>query len=182
MIAFAFVPTVRAQVEDGGLISREYQLKALFLYNFASYIEWPADAFASPKAPFDIGILGPSSIDDTLNAIAAKKTIAGRKIVVSQFATVDQIGKCQVLFIPRTIPMKEQLLAIEKLKGHPVLVVGESAKFAASGGTVNFYIEANKVRFEINVAVVRQQQLKVSSKLLAMARIIPGTTGESVQR
>jgi len=161
-----------SQESEEGLINREYPLKALFIYNFASYIEWPQSAFADSQSPFVIGVLGTSLIDDTLNQISASKQIAGRKIVVSHFVSVSDIKPCQILFIPHSLPPAQQRQAIEALKNLPVLIVGESDGFAALGGDVNFFVQANRIRFEINLTVMKQQDLKASSKLLAMAKIV----------
>jgi hypothetical protein len=161
-----------AQDDSEGTLNREYPLKALFLYNFAGYIEWPANTFANEQTPFTIGVLGNASIDETLNQIAAAKQINGRKIAIVHFVSVNDLKPCQILFIPRSVPAPQQNQAIEAMKNRPVLIVGESDGFAAAGGDVNFFVQANKIRFEINVAAIKQQQLKASSKLLAMAKIV----------
>jgi hypothetical protein len=162
---------VFAQSADGA-INREYPLKALFLYNFGSYVEWPPDAYASENAPFVIGVLGSGPLEYSLKELAATKTIGKRKIVVEKFASVDKIQPCQILFVTRSVDARQQREALEKLKNHQVLVVGESAGFAGQGGTVNFFIESNKVRFEINPESAKQHQLKISSKLLSLAKIV----------
>jgi hypothetical protein len=160
------------QGPDGAVINREYPLKALFLYNFGSYVEWPPVAFSSGRAPFVIGVLGSAPLEGTLKDLAATKTIAGRKILVESFSSVATIKPCQILFIARSVDPRQQRLAVEKLRNQHVLIVGESAGFAGQGGSVNFFIESNKIRFEINPEMVKQQQLKISSKLLSLARIV----------
>ena len=75
--------------------------------------------------------------------------------------------------------MQQQRLALERLQDQPVLIVGESDGFAALGGSVNFIVEANKIRFEINVDAAKQHQLKISSKLLALAKIVQDQSGTS---
>ena len=164
------------------VINREYPLKALFLYNFGSYAEWPPGAFSNDQAPCVIGVLGSAPINDTLNQIAAAKTIGGRKIVIEQFASVDEFKPCEILFIARGVAGPERRAAIEAMKTRPVLTVGESPEFAGEGGCVDFYVEANKIRLEINTTAVRQRQLKLSSKLLAMARIVDGAAADPGKR
>lgn len=164
---------VQAQ-SDEAVINREYPLKALFLYNFGSYIEWPAEAFASAQAPFVIGVLGSAPVESTLKELAATKTIAGRRIVVEQFSSAEKVQPCQILFIARNVSPQQKRVALDKLKNHHVLIVGESQGFAGQGGSVNFFIESNKVRFEINPESAKQRQLKISSKLLSLAKIVPG--------
>jgi hypothetical protein len=160
------------QGSEEGAINREYPLKALFLYNFGGYIEWPADTFSSDQAPFVIGVLGSAPLESTLRELAATKTIAGRKIVVEQFLSAERIKPCQILFVTRNVSQPQQRMALEKLKNQHVLIVGESKGFAGQGGGVNFFIESNKVRFEINLESAKQHQLKISSKLLALAKIV----------
>jgi hypothetical protein len=162
-----------ARADQGdGFINREYPLKALFVYNFGGYVEWPQHAFTASDTPFVIGIVGSSQVVDTLREIAATKGVAGRRIVVKQFATPQAIEPCHILFVAGNVAGQDAYQVIESLRGRPVLTVGESPSFAARGGCVNFYIESNKIRFEINLEAARQQQLKVSAKLLALAKIV----------
>lgn len=163
------LPVAWAQAD---VVNREYPLKALFLYNFGGYVEWPVTAFLGPDQPFVIGVLGPAPLLDTLSDIAASKKIGQRRIVIQHFLSVEAIRSCQILFVTRGVSPQEQRQAVEKLVNQPVLIVGESDGFARSGGTVNFFVESNKIRFEINPEAARQQQLKISSKLLALARIV----------
>jgi len=165
-------PAVAWQGPDEAVINREYPLKALFLYNFGSYVEWPTDTFSDPQDPFVIGVLGTAPLEKPLQGLASNKTIAGRKIVVEFFPTAEAIKPCQILFIARSVNVREQRLAMQKLRNQPVLIVGESDGFVGQGGSVNFFIEANKIRFEINPETVKQRELKLSSKLLSLARIV----------
>jgi YfiR/HmsC-like len=161
-----------SQDTDESVINREYPLKAIFIYNFATYIDWPSSSFSDGKAPFSIGVLGSSPIDETLNQIAASKQIAGRRITISHFALPGDVRACQILFVPRSVPLAQQERVIDDLRNQPVLLVGETEGFAPLGGDVNFFVQTNRIRFEINLTAMKQQQLKASSKLLAMAKII----------
>lgn len=173
-LAFGLPPAVLVQAQSGeAVINREYPLKALFLYNFGGYVEWPAEAFQSAEQPFVIGIFGTAPLEENLAEIAATKKIGGRKIVIRHFASLDAIKPCQILFIARDTSRQNQRLAVEKLRNQPVLIVGESQGFAGQGGSVNFFIESNKVRFEINPESAKQRNLKISSKLLSLAKIVP---------
>jgi hypothetical protein len=165
--------TAEARAGQGdGFINREYPLKALFLYNFAGYVEWPDHAFADTQRPFVIGVLGNAPVNTMLHEIAASKQVAGRSIEIKHFASPDVVGPCHVLFVARDVSSQHAGAVIERLRGLPVLTVGESAGFAQLGGCVNFYIEANKIRFEINLQAAKQQQLRISAKLLALSRIV----------
>ncbi len=158
--------------QGDGFINREYPLKALFLYNFGGYVEWPEEAFGDAQQPFVIGVLGTAPLDTMLHEIAATKTIAGRRIEIRSFASAESVGPCQILFVARNVSASQSRQVIERLRGLPVLTVGDTAGFAKQGGCVNFYIESNKIRFEVNLEAARQQHLKISAKLLALARIV----------
>ena len=162
---------VRAWQGDG-YINREHQLKALFLYNFGHYVEWPAQAFVDAQQPFVIGLLGSSPVESTLREIAATRQIAGRGIVVKRFDSHADVTACQILFVSRAITVEHFDALIEDLRGLPVLIVGEREGFASRGGCVNFFIESNKIRFEINREEAKQHNLRMSAKLLALARIV----------
>jgi YfiR/HmsC-like len=172
-------PASAQQAADDAVINREYPLKALFLYNFGGYVEWPSESFPTSQAPFAIGVLGSAPIEATLKELAATKTIAGRRIVVERFSSLDDLRPCHILFVTRNVSGQQQRMALERLQDQPVLIVGESEGFAALGGSVNFIVESNKIRFEINVDAAKQHQLKISSKLLALAKIVPDHSGTS---
>lgn len=160
----------------------EYTVKAVFLYSFGRYVEWPATAFGSPSAPFVIGILGEDTFGGALDAVAAKKTIQGRSIVVRRSASVQEFrAPCQILFISHTLPADQQAAAIQKVQGKPVLVIGETPGFAERGGTANFTVDGDRIRFEINIENARRAQLRMDAKLLSLG-IPVGTQGSATLR
>lgn len=168
--------------EGQDVISRENQLKALFIYNFGTYIEWPGEVFTSEKSPFVIGVVGETGVDEHLRNIAATKTIGGRPISIETYATSRAAKPCQILFISHAVAKKDQQVEIASQTGHSILIVGESDGFAADGGCVNFFVEANKIRFEINLEAARKQQLKISSKLLTLAKLVGPGSPDAVKR
>jgi hypothetical protein len=174
VILAAAVSSLQAQPDEGAGVSREYTIKAAYLYNFSNYVQWPAKAFPTSDAPLVIGVLGTDPFGEILNEIARTKKVAGRPIVVRRFASMAAYAFCHVLFVPSSTGPAETAAAIRKTHDSPVLLVGETPGFAEEGGAVNFFIEENKVRFEINVAAARRQQLKISSKLLGLAKIVGG--------
>jgi len=149
----------------------EYQLKAAFLYSFAKFIDWPSSSFASPHSPFAICILGldpfGSVIDDTLRG----KTVGDRPVVILRARDPADVRHCQIVFVSssekRRLP---DILAA--LQGASVLIVGESDRFADSGGTIELMLEENHIRFAINTDVAESSGLRISSKLLALAKVV----------
>ena len=153
----------------GAEVTKEYQIKAAYLYNFAKFVEWPAQRFADDRAPLVIGILGKNPVSEELQAIARDHKINGRNIVIKEVATAGEAGSVHLLFFSGEgdIHMAETLAA---LKGAAVLTVGESDTFIAAGGMINFVREADKVRFEINADTASQAKLKISAQLLKLAK------------
>jgi len=150
---------------------REYQIKAAFLYNFAKFIEWPPEAFPSTNTAINLCILGEDPFGDDLEQTVQDKVINGRAMVVQRLKGVQGLKGCHVLFVSAS-EQKRVSQILESLKGQSVLTVSEMERFAAIGGMINFTLQENKVRFEINVDVTERAGLKVSSKLLKLATII----------
>lgn len=145
-------------------------MKAAFLYNFAKFVEWPAGTFATERAPIVIGVLGDDPLGAALEQAVQGKTVNGRALVVKRLKTLP-LPVCHILFITAS-ERKRASQFIEGLLGQPVLTVGETEQFAQSGGLVNFFIEDNKVRFEINVDNAERSRIKISAKLLSLARVV----------
>jgi hypothetical protein len=149
----------------------EYQVKAVFLYNFAKFVEWPPEAFADASAPVILGIIGDDPFGAVLDRTIKGKTVNGRALLVKRAKQVRDLKGCHIVFISAS--ERERLAQIlEALSRSSVLTIGETERFVHLGGIINFIIEANKVHFEINVDVARRAQLKISSKLLTLAKLI----------
>src|ERR1700674_1415859 len=133
--------------------SSEYLIKAGFIYNFAKLVEWPTSAFAQQDSPIVIGILGDDPFGATLDRIVADKKINGRGLVVKRLRwgkDVKDIRECNILFVSSS--EKEHLDGVvDALKWLPVLTIGDGPGFARRGGIMNFTLEDNKIRFEVNV-------------------------------
>jgi hypothetical protein len=171
-------PTDASAVETA---PNEYAVKAVFLYSFGRYVEWPATAFESSGAPFVIGILGDDPFAGALDEIAAKKMIQGRRIVIRRFATLSDFKQpCHILFVSQSVPVAEREAVIAKTKSQPILLVGETPKFAEQGATANFFVEDNRVRFEINAEAARQSRLRMDAKLLSLGK--PVSAAAAVQQ
>jgi len=150
----------------------ESQVKALFLYNFAKYIDWPATAFKTPGSPIVIGLYGDATLQSDLEAIVAGKTVDGHPIVVERIKHAADPGPCHILFIKASPALTPHVL--QKLKALPVLTVGESDDFIENGGMINFVMKDNKMRLAINLAAAQESNLRISSKLLGVADVVKG--------
>jgi len=165
-------PTAAQQAEEPAVsLPNEYTVKAVFLYSFGRYTEWPEKAFRSASEPFVIGIVGEDAFGGALDNIAAKKTIQERRIVVRRFASADQYQQpCHILFVSRSVPPDQQAALIASTQAAAVLVVGETPGFAENGAGANFYLDGERIRFEINIANARRSQLRMDAKLLNLGK------------
>jgi len=154
--------------------SSEYLIKAGFIYNFAKLVEWPTASFAQPDSPIVIGILGEDPFGATLDRIVADKKINGRGFAVKRVKwsrDFKDLRDCNILFVSSS--EKEHIESvIDAMKGLPILTIGDAPGFAKRGGIINFMLEDNKVRFEVNVEAANHADLTISSRLLTLARIV----------
>ncbi|HEY9510894.1 MAG TPA: YfiR family protein [Verrucomicrobiae bacterium] len=153
-------------------ISREYQLKAVFLFNFAQFTEWPTNTFATSNAPIVIGVMGIDPFGSVLDDTIRGETINGRKLVVERYRRVEEIGTCHILFISQSENRRvEQIL--DRLKGKPVLTVGDMDASVGRHVAIRFVEDNNRLQIHINPDAVAQSHLTLSSKLLRAAGINP---------
>jgi hypothetical protein len=150
----------------------EYPVKAAFLFNFTKFVDWPADAFAGEKSPLNLCVYGGDPFGKALDDLVANETVGGRPIAVRRVGRGADLKACHVLFLSRA-ERERQAEVLADLRGAPVLTVGETDRFLADGGLVNFFLEANRVRFAVDLGAVERSRLKISSKLLRLARVTP---------
>lgn len=155
--------------------ANEYQVKAAFLYNFAKFVDWPPSAFSDAKQPLDVCVYGRDPFGNALEDALLGKAIGERRIGLGRAMQFQDLAGCHVVFV--SSPARESTMDLaNRLKGRPVLLVGESEGFAASGGAIQFTIEDNRVHFIINPDAADRAGLKISSKLLALAKIVHDPT------
>ena len=147
----------------------EYEVKAAFLYNFARFVEWPAEALRAE--PFVITILGRDPFGSVLDETVSGKTVAGRPIQVRRATRVEEVHDAHIVFVSASegANMSAILKALEK---PGLLTVGEVDGFAERGGAINFTMHSRRVRFEINPVRAEQAHLKMSSHLLKLATLV----------
>lgn len=159
--------TAHAEVRS----SREYQIKAAFLYNFAKFVEWPADRFAEESDPLILCVIGEDPFGNILDETIKGKNIRGRELEIIRLKEVDDLKSCHFLYIS-TSEQRSLPQIIESIGKASVLTVGEMQDFAELGGIINLITRGNKVRFKINVDVANQAGLKISSRLLRLATVV----------
>ena len=164
--------SLTAQDTEEMATSREYQIKAAYLYQFGRYVEWPAKSFATPQSPFVIGIINEDPIAADLEKIARIKTIQERPIQVRQFSSTDKIQPCHILFISALLPEETQKAILRRAERQGVLTVGEAPDFLKWGGAIRFVVEENKVRVYIARKAAAREGLTVSAKLLQVSNVV----------
>ena len=159
-------PSLRAETP----VSKEYQVKAIFLFNFAQFVKWPRAAFARAGEPFRIGILGDDPFDAFLDETVKGEKVDGHPLIVQRYTSVEEAKDCQILFISRSESERmENILA--GLNGRAIITVSDIEGFIKSGGIIRFVTEENKVHFRINPEAAKRARLTISSKVLRLAEI-----------
>jgi hypothetical protein len=147
----------------------EYRVKAAFLYKFTEYIEWPDDSFARPQNTLEIGIIGADVLADDLAQMAAGHSVGGRPVTVRKLRPGEPVVGLHVLFVGRSqaSALADLLVAT---KGRSVVTVTESDNALSLGSMINFVVVEDKVRFDIALQSVEQGNVKISARLLSVAR------------
>lgn len=149
----------------------EYKIKAVFLFNFTQFVEWPDDAFNSNNDPFIIGILGTDPFGSYIDQAVAGEKVGTHPITVVRYRSVNEINNCRLLFI--NIADDDDLRSVlSSLNNRGVLTVSDMKGFAASGGVIGFITQNNKLRLQINISAAKAEGLNVSSKLLSVSTIL----------
>lgn len=167
------MPCVRSADGAQNQLLSENEIKAGFLYNFTKFVEWPPDAFLDSSGPIVLGVVGDSPITDLVTDAASGKIVNGRAVIVKKFKEGQDLRSCHILFVSSS-EEKHMTRILESLRGSNVLTVGETSGFAESGGVINFFIDGNKVRLEINLDAAARSRLKISAKVIAVARLVRG--------
>ena len=161
-------------------VSKEYKLKATFLLNFARFVEWPPDTWASAEAPLTIGVLGDDDFGPFLDQIVHGEKIGNRPLIVRRSRTVEGLKGCNILFVSKSEEARLGTVLMA-LGQSTVLTVGEVEGFARRGGVINFYLDGERLRFEINADAAVRCGLKISSQLLSLGKLV-GTADSKEHR
>ncbi len=170
MLGFFLLP-LSSPASAKGEESNEYRVKLAFLYNFAHFVEWPADSFRDSAAPLDICVAGENPFQGEIEQTLRGRTVEGHPVEVRKLNPGENPHDCQMIFV-RATEKKGTPRILASSKGSSILTVGEVKGFAERGGIINLTSVENQLRFEINLDAAAQTRLKISSKLLALAKIV----------
>src|SRR5271157_1163211 len=153
----------------GQVLSQEYQLKAMYLRQIPSFVEWPPSAASTSKAAFQLCTMGDYPFGTRLAQEVGGVTLGGRKIELRWVHKEQELHGCEVIFISRS-EAKHCGKILDGLKGKSVLTVGESEGFLEAGGTVAFSFENGRLQMKVNLVAARKANLKMDARLLALAK------------
>lgn len=181
IFCFFFFPFAFSNAEAGRIKLPESAVKASFLYNFAKFVEWPANTFDTPDTPIILCILGDNSFGDDIEIIGNKK-VRNRILLVrhlqnlrSSIGELINSSKCHILYIDSS-EIKNLSMILSEISGLPCLTVSDIKDFAHLGGMIGLFKQNNKIHFEINMHTTKMSGMTISSRLLKLARIIDENT------
>ena len=149
----------------------EYQVKAEYLYNFVQFVNWPDSAWPSADAPFRICVAGADPFGPILDRAVQGERVGGHPLRVERPAADANMDRCQVVFLSANeTPRSPGIL--KAITSTSVLTIGESTDFLLAGGAIAFALDGGRVRFDVNLQSPHLKDLRVSSKLLRLARTI----------
>jgi hypothetical protein len=149
----------------------EYRLKAVFLFNFAQFVEWPPAALPRENAPFVIGVLGKDPFGADLDDVVRGETVNRRPLAVARYHNVAEVRDCQILFIAASeLAQLEGILAA--LKGRSILTVTDAEGPTVRGVMIGLVRQDNRIRLRIDLQAAKASNLTISSKLLRPAEIV----------
>lgn len=167
---FVVVPRVQAQEV---VQASEARVKAAFLFKFGDYVEWPPASFAPGATGFTIGVLGAGEVADELALLLANRSVAGRPAQLRRLRPGDSIAGVQVLFVGNGAG-NDAKAALAALRGQPILVVTDAARGWPPDSVINFVSVAERMRFDVSLPAAQSRGLKISSRLLVVARkVVP---------
>ena len=159
-------------------VSEEYRSKADFLVKFLDFVEWPQSTFASAQAPFLVCVRGDFPFGTSLAEVARGSTPQGRRVDVRWIHEDQKLRNCHILFVSHS-ESKRYTRVLQAVEGADVLTIGETPDFLSAGGAMTFSVQSDPagneaLQFEVNLPAANAAHLKISSKLLAVARRIVG--------
>ena len=170
LLLFSALQSIPSRAQSAADAS-EYRIKAAFVCKFASYVEWPSRTFAGAEDPIVIGVIATDAIVQELARTAGSLSAEGRPLVVRKLSRADPVDGAHLVYITQSgnghLP---EILAA--LKGRPVLAVTESSGGTAPGSMINFVVVDDKVRFDVSPQAAEASQLKISARLLGVARAV----------
>ena len=157
------LPFTIAQAAVGQDVAQEYRVKAEYLVNIAKYVEWPENG----RTTILICVAGQNPFGTVLEGLIRNEHVDGKALTTE--VILEPNPGCNVVFTPRTSNVTAYLRAAA---GTSTLTIGETPRFVEQGGMIRFFTEHESILFEINRGAVEKARLRISSRLLQLARIV----------
>ncbi|HTY48686.1 MAG TPA: YfiR family protein [Steroidobacteraceae bacterium] len=154
----------------------EYQVKAVFLYNFSHFVSWPPSAFSGSDAPLVIAVIGKDPFGANLDAVVQGERVGTRALAVRRYRDIGDIRDCQILFIGRSEAGRLADI-VRASRGHNILTVSDIDGATAKGVMIGLVNQDDHIRMQINIGAARAEGLTLSSKLLRPAEIVSSVPG-----
>ncbi len=152
-----------------GVVSKEYRVKAAFLFNFTQFVDWPASSFNSGNAPFVIGILGDDPFGSYIDETIKDEKIGTHPLVVHRYHDAKDVKNCHILFMS-AIDVDHMKENISVIPTH-TLTVSDADLFMKAGGMIRFFTKDNKIRLQVNPDAAKAADISISSKLLRVSDV-----------
>jgi hypothetical protein len=159
----------------GDLEAEEYKVKAAFLFNFVKFVDWPEAAFADAYAPVVLAVLGDDPFGDSLDKLQGR-TVKGRPVAIRRAASLKALGRFHVLFVS-SAERFDLVSVLSAAEAMGALTVGDARGFRKMGGAIELVRSDDRIAFEVNLDAARRARLKISSKLLGLAKVVSGENG-----
>jgi hypothetical protein len=170
MITMVMFVSSKKSPLQGDTIMRENKVKAVFVYNFTQFVEWPENSPTDNATPFVIGIVGKETFSTFLSQVIAGESVNGHPIIIRSFEdVVPEVWQCQILFLEKSLPSIEEIT--EEATGKAILTISDHVNFMEMKGILRFFVDDGKVRFEINRQMAEKSRLVINPKLLKLATI-----------
>lgn len=153
-------------------VTKAAQLKAAFVFNFSRYTEWPAHAFASPQAALRLCAFSLDSDVGRALAALAGNPVRDRKIEVVELDSIESLPGCHLLYVESGTDAVRLPRILARSAGLPLLTIGEGSAFPQKGGVIGLVTRDKRLGFEVNLEAAKRAELRLSSQLLALARIV----------
>ncbi len=171
-LALALFTLVFSTAPAPAQVSKEYQLKAVFLWRLAQFTEWPSDSFETPESPIVICILGDNPFEGALQAAVAGETAHGRRFVVEQYRFIEQVRACHILYMTAGAPRSAKEVN-SVLGGRSILTVRDGEGSPGSHEPViRFLTEGNKIKLRVNLKAAAAARLRLDPRLLRAAEVV----------
>jgi hypothetical protein len=163
--------------EAGAKQPSEYEIKAAFIYKFISFVEWPSASFPKEDTPIRIGILGDDPFGTALDKLVNEKSVRQRKLEAKRSKDPSDLAECHIVFVAKSHAGDIKSLSGQFHEKH-ILTIGDSPGFAENGGIINLIEQEGKIRFEISTKAAKAAEIRISSQLLDLAKVVESTQEE----